>query len=147
LPIFLNKLKSGETVEVYEDGLELRDLIHVSDVVQANLLALNCGRAAGEVINVGSGQPVSVLKIAEILGELVGRPQAFYVSGRYRVGDIRHCFADIQKAAKVLGYVPAKSLHEGILDFVNWALHETATNQTRRAESELTASNLLRKGI
>jgi len=146
LSIFLNQLKTGEIVEVYEDGLESRDFVHVSDVVQANLLALNCDRASGEVINIGSGKPVSVLKVAEILGGLAGRPQAFYVSGRYRVGDIRHCFADIQKAEKLLRYAPCKSLAEGILDFVNWASHETAANQTRLAEDELTARNLLRKG-
>ena len=144
LSIFLTQLQDGRTIEVYEDGQESRDFVHVSDVVQANLLALESPIPEGETINVGSGEAATVLDIAMLLTELMGRPKAYRISGRYRVGDIRHCRADIRKAREFLGYRSRVALREGIADFVSWALGQRMHNRTDLAERELVARHLLR---
>jgi len=145
LSIFLTQLQDGKTIEVYEDGQESRDFVHVSDVVQANLLALECPIVVGETLNVGSGEAASVLDVARLLTERMGNPGAYRVSGRYRMGDIRHCRADIGKARRLLGYQPRVSLKEGMADFVAWALEQRAHNRTDLAERELVDRRLLRE--
>lgn len=137
LSIFFSQLQNGKRVEIYEDGLESRDFVHVSDVVQANLLALERPEAAGQTINVGSGQATSVLEIARQMARLVGRSDNLYVSGRFRVGDIRHCYADMTQAQRLLGYSPQVTLQAGLADFLQWASAQKAHDQSGLAEQEL----------
>ncbi len=144
LSIFLSQLQDGKTIEVYEDGQESRDFVHVSDVVRANLLALERPVAFSDTFNVGSGEAATVLDVARLLTEMMGRPGACRISGRYRVGDIRHCRADIGKAGRLLGYQPRVTLKEGMTDFIAWALEQRVHNRTDLAERELVARRLLR---
>jgi dTDP-L-rhamnose 4-epimerase len=119
--IFAGQLLAGERPLVFEDGEQRRDFVHVSDVVRANLLAMERPEADYEVFNVGSGQAVSILEVA---GTLIGRllPGARpNLIGRYRVGDIRHCFADIGKARSLLGYRPGVTFEDGMKDLIAWA--------------------------
>jgi len=145
LSIFLTQLQDGKTIEIYEDGQESRDFVHVSDVVQANLLALESSIAVGETVNVGWGEAATVLDVARLLTELMDKSGAYRISGRYRVGDIRHCRANIAKARRLLGYQPHVPLKEGIADFVAWALEQRVHNLTDLAERELVTRHLLRE--
>ena len=115
---------NGEPVEVFEDGHESRDFIYVKDVVQACLLAMESDKADYEVFNVGSGEVISVLALAKkIIRELKSdaRPE---ISGRYRVGDIRHLWMDISKIKNVLGFSPAYSFDRGMSCFMDWVQAE-----------------------
>jgi len=144
LSIFFSRLQAGNRIEVYEDGLESRDFVHVSDAVQASLLALERPQAASQTFNVGSGQATSVLEIARRIAQLAGHPDGFHVSGRFRVGDIRHCHAEITKARRLLGYSPKVALHEGLADFLDWASAQEIHHQSHQAERELVEHGLFR---
>jgi dTDP-L-rhamnose 4-epimerase len=145
LSIFFSQLQGGKKIEVYEDGLESRDFVYVMDVVRASLLALECPQVAGEVLNVGSGKAMSVLEVAQSIAKLVGQPDQFYISGRFRVGDIRHCRADIDKARGLLGFTPQWSLERGLETFINWTCMQTVGGvSVAEAEGELRRRNLLR---
>ncbi|MDR3639311.1 MAG: NAD-dependent epimerase/dehydratase family protein [Isosphaeraceae bacterium] len=118
--IFSGQLLDGKVPLVFEDGGQMRDFVHVSDIVQANLLAMEKSDADYEAVNVGTGQPVTINHVAEtLIREL--RPAAVpNVVGRYRVGDIRHCFPDIGKARDLLGYKPMVTFEDGMKNLVSW---------------------------
>ena len=97
--IFALAIASGKSPLIYEDGLQIRDFIHVSDVVEANLLALNNPRADGHVFNIGTGRPFSVAELARYLAAKYCPSLPLFPSGQFRAGDVRHCFADISKAS------------------------------------------------
>ena len=128
---------------IFEDGNQLRDFVHVSDIVQANLLAMERPEANYEVFNVGSGAAVSVLEIAHRVAAALGRPDlAPEISGRYRVGDIRHCFADITRAQRELAYEPRHDFQAGIADLAEWVAGQAAEDRVEEATRELAARGL-----
>ena len=143
LAIFASRLLNSRSPLVFEDGLQRRDFVSVKDVVRACRLALDADAAVGHAINVGSGASVSVLGIAERLAHVLGRtdvePQ---VTGRFRAGDIRHCFADISRARALLGYSPAVSLDDGIQELAAWLEGQPAIDRVDAATSELVARGL-----
>src|SRR5690606_322179 len=107
---------NGRPPLVFEDGLQRRDFVSVHDVVRACRLALETPAAQGRVFNIGSGHSASVLEVARLMAQEMGVPQLQpEVTGKYRVGDIRHCYADITLAREVLGYVPRYTLAEGLV--------------------------------
>jgi dTDP-L-rhamnose 4-epimerase len=121
LAIFAARCLSNQPPLVFEDGVQQRDFVHVSDVATGCRLALEHPESAGQVFNVGSGQPISVLQVAEEICAVLGRHHLIpEVTKRYRVGDIRHCFADISKAQQVLGYEPHMSFENGLLELTQW---------------------------
>lgn len=133
---FIQRLANGKPLEVYEDGRESRDFVHVQDVVQACLLALENDAANGHVFNVGTGVPLSLMEIAEtVTAAFDGPPPS--VSGRFRAGDIRHCHADLTKINRVLGYEPQVSFKAGIDDLVERVRGLELEDQTARAAREL----------
>lgn len=142
LSIFSAIIKGGNAPEVYEDGLESRDLVHVRDVVQANLLALQHDGIGGQVINVGSGRRLTVLEIAQTLMRAFQAEGELLFRSRFRVGDIRHCFADLARARELLGYEPAVTFEDGVRDFLAWA-HEQET----RDLSQVTKRELATRGL
>ena len=111
---FALEIAAGKAPIIYEDGRQTRDFIHVSDVNQANLLALGKPRADGQVFNVGTGRPSSILELAHTLSTRLGRDIPLEPSGKYRIGDVRHCFADISKARELLGFAPRVLFPEGL---------------------------------
>jgi dTDP-L-rhamnose 4-epimerase len=142
--IFSARLLNGRSPLVNEDGGQSRDFVHVSDVVQANLLALRCPAKDGRVYNVGTGQPVTIRRVAELLAERLGigiRPE---ITGRFRAGDIRHCHADVERARTDLGYEPHVSFEEGISELVEWMRSRTADDRTDQAVAELAERGLSR---
>src|SRR3954466_11891542 len=107
LAIFASRLMNGNAPLVFEDGLQMRDFVNVHDVARACRLALEVEEAAGGVFNVGSGRAFTVREVAQALGTALGKERIEpEITGKYRMGDIRHCFADISLAQQVLGYEP-----------------------------------------
>ena len=120
LSIFASRILNRKSPEIYEDGLESRDFVHVTDAVKATMLALEKDEANYQVLNVGCGQRETVLEVAKLLVERLGSNLEPVYVGKYRVGDIRHCYADLAKIRNKLGYEPSMSIEEGIADFANW---------------------------
>lgn len=123
--IFCSRFLQGLAPVIFEDGEQMRDFVHVSDIVQGLLLCLTSAKADYEVFNLGSGHPISIRDVAAKLGEAItgGRVQA-EVPGQFRAGDIRHCFADISKAQRLLGYAPQYRFDTGIPELVGWVKHQ-----------------------
>jgi dTDP-L-rhamnose 4-epimerase len=121
--IFSARILNGNPPLIFEDGSQSRDFVHVKDIVQANLLALESPEADYEIFNVGTGIRTSIMEIANILLEQFGYSEMTpRVEQRFRAGDIRHCYADISKISNRLGYAPSISLKKGMRDLVQWML-------------------------
>jgi dTDP-L-rhamnose 4-epimerase len=145
LATFLSHLRSEKPLSIYEDGEQLRDFVHVSDVVDASILAATHDEAGFQSFNVGSGQPLSILKVARMLLRLQGEDESrLTVTGQYRVGDVRDCYADTGKIKTMLGYEPSVSLLEGLGEFADWANSQSLVDRTDEAAAELASAGLLR---
>jgi dTDP-L-rhamnose 4-epimerase len=143
LAIFASRLLNNQPPLINEDGLQKRDFVSVHDVARACRLAFECPKAEGQAINIGSGQAVSILEVAELLAEMLERKEVGHtITLRYRKGDIRHCFADIGLARKLLGYEPQVKLQAGIIDFVEWLEGQSAVDHLLKARDELVARGL-----
>jgi dTDP-L-rhamnose 4-epimerase len=142
LAIFASRLLNDRRPLVFEDGLQRRDFVSVRDVVQAFALALDRDEAAGHAINVGSGRSVTVREIGEKLAETVGKELQPEVTGKYRIGDIRHCFADISLARGLLGYEPHVELEAGIAAVAAWLEGQVADDRVEKASAELASRGL-----
>ncbi|MBO80897.1 MAG: epimerase [Citromicrobium sp.] len=124
LSIFANLIMQGREINVFEDGLESRDFVFIDDVVAATVLAIEHQNAAGDVFNVGSGCATTVLEVVDHLSRHIGAGAAFRVSGEFRLGDIRHNFADLSHISDRLGYQPQVPFAEGITRFAAWVAEE-----------------------
>jgi dTDP-L-rhamnose 4-epimerase len=145
LAIFTSRLLSGKPPLIYEDGDQRRDFVSVADVVQACRLALEVPEAAGQVFNVGSGRHYTVRTIAWRIAALLGKEHIQpEISGRYRAGDVRHCFADITLARKVLGYEPQVAMDDGLQQFASWVESQISFDHGAEAYAELEARGLTR---
>jgi dTDP-L-rhamnose 4-epimerase len=137
LAIFAARLLNGNRPLIFEDGNQRRDFVHVDDVAEACRLAYEVPQAAGHVFNIGSGAAASIREVACRLAEELDKEELTpEISGKHRVGDIRHCFADISQARDVLGYRPRMTLAEGIQDLAVWLKGQIAAdrvNEARRA--------------
>ncbi len=120
LSIFSNRIRQGKEIVLFEDGEESRDFVHVSDVTEAISLGLAGSGGDNLTMNVGSGVQVSVAAIAQTLKKEFADRSPAVVSGQYRLGDIRHNYADISLIRKALGFAPRMALEEGIARFVRW---------------------------
>lgn len=142
--IFSSRLLNNERPLIFEDGLQTRDFVHVSDIVQANILALETDKADFEAVNVGTGKAFTVREIAETLAIGLGKEIELEISLKYREGDIRHCSADITKARNLLGYEPKVKLEDGLRELLDWVKDQTPDDKVATATAELTARNLVR---
>lgn len=120
LSIFSTQIKNRHGITIFEDGKESRDFVYIDDVVNATLLSIEKEEANGEIFNVGSGEAKDVLTVAHTLIKNYGVDVPVTVSGRYRLGDIRHNFADIRKIVGKLGFKPSVSFERGIQQFTEW---------------------------
>jgi dTDP-L-rhamnose 4-epimerase len=141
--IFSARLLNDQPPLIFEDGEQTRDFVHVSDIVQANLLALETDRANFETLNIGTGSPISITEIALMLARGLSKDIQPQVTGKYREGDIRHCVADISRAKTLLGYQPKVKLADGIPELLEWVGKQQATNTTQ-ATAELEHHQLVR---
>jgi dTDP-L-rhamnose 4-epimerase len=138
LAIFASRLLNKRPPLVFEDGNQMRDFVHVEDVARAVLLALETETAAGKVYNVGSGVRRSIHSIGRDLANVMGCPNITpHVLGKYRVGDIRHCFADINRSRAELGFEPQVDWHEGLEEMADWLAGQAAEDSVDRARAEL----------
>jgi dTDP-L-rhamnose 4-epimerase len=144
LAIFASRLLNEHSPVVYEDGGQRRDFVHVADVARACRLALEQGGADGQAVNVGSGQSASVLEIAETLARLLGKEIEPEVPGKFRAGDIRHCFADVTRAREALGFEAEVPFEQGLAELAEWLEGQAATDRFDEAAAELTQRGLTR---
>lgn len=124
LSIFSSQILNDNDINVFEDGKESRDFIHVDDAVDAIIKSIENEAANDEVFNVGTGVQTTVIEIAEYLRKLYKKNVGITISGQFRIGDIRHNFADISKIQSKLNFEPKISLEEGLSRFTNWVLQQ-----------------------
>lgn len=143
LAIFAARLLNDRGPLIFEDGGQRRDFVSVHDVTRACLLALEIPAAAGRVFNIGSGRDITIRELAAKVAQLLGKgylsPE---IPGVHRVGDIRHCFADISLARDLLGYEPQVSLEDGLLELASWLEGQVALDRVGEASAELAARGL-----
>jgi dTDP-L-rhamnose 4-epimerase len=140
ISIFFNRARQGLGIPIYEDGLESRDFVHVDDIVDGLVAAVDAEVPPGAVMNLGAGVPTTVSELASELLGAAGFDVPVSVTGQFRVGDIRHCYADLTQAKTLIGFAPKVSLAEGLGRFCTWAasqpVHEDkldkATEELRR---------------
>lgn len=140
--IFISRLKNNKEAVVFEDGLQTRDFVSVHDVVNAFILALEKDEANYQMFNIGSGKGTSILEIAETLSKLLGKKGLIKVNNDFRKNDIRHCFADISKAKKLLGWEPKVSLEQGLKELIEWSTTQKAEDKFAKAQEELEKKGL-----
>ncbi len=142
LAIFASRLLNDRPPLVYEDGLQRRDFVAVADVARAFRLALDRDEAAGEALNVGSGRSVTVRELGRQLAATIGKPIEAELTGSYRAGDIRHCFADISLARRLLAYEPQVELADGMAELAAWLEGQVAEDRVDAASDELASRGL-----
>lgn len=143
--IFTSRILNDKPPYIFEDGNQTRDFVHARDVAKANLSALEHNNADYMAINIGSGKSISIKTLAETLVKLHGKSNIQpHISSEYRKGDIRHCYADIERARKLLNYQPCVSLEEGLTELTGWAKTHGwgAVNLFEKALGELKEKHL-----
>ena len=143
LSIFSTRLLNGNGIDIYEDGQESRDFVFIDDVVSATILALEKKKANNQIFNVGSGIATSVSEVANLLKSLYNSDIKISVSGKYRLGDIRHNYADLSKIRSELGFSPKFDFISGITLFVNWV----KTQEVMEDKYEISIQELESKGL
>lgn len=138
LAIFASRFLNNNPPIIYEDGNQKRDFVSVYDIAQGCRLALEVNEADGLVFNIGSGKPYTILEVADKMAKALNKNDIkCIIKGKYRVGDIRHCFADISLAQKVLGYKPKVSLEDGLAELSQWLEGQITSDSVDAANSEL----------
>jgi dTDP-L-rhamnose 4-epimerase len=143
LAIFSSRLHNGQPPMIFEDGEQRRDFVHVEDVAQAFLLALDHERAPGGVFNVGSGEDRSVNEVARLLARAMRKSIVPEIAGKARIGDIRHCIADIAQIRDTLGYAPRRDFEEGLAELAEWVARQEAEDRVQEARRELETRGLV----
>jgi dTDP-L-rhamnose 4-epimerase len=141
--IFASRILNGHPPLVFEDGLQTRDFVHVSDIVRANVMALESEKAADQVFNVGTGRATSMLDLARHLSDALGYSGKPEIVNRYRAGDIRHCYADIGSIRTTLGFEPGVTIEDGLRGLTGWLRGESARDDVEKAREEMAQRGLL----
>jgi dTDP-L-rhamnose 4-epimerase len=142
LAIFAARLLNDNPPMIFEDGRQRRDFVSVYDAAEACVLTLERAGVAGEVLNVGSGSSITVDEVARRLAKILGKEIEPEITGEYRVGDIRNCFADIAKARELLAFEPSVCLDAGIAELAEWLEGQVADDHVERARRELSSRGL-----
>lgn len=124
VPVFCSRILAHRPIAIYEDGRPIRDFIHVKDVVQANLLALDFKNNDFTILNIGSGNKLTILDIAHAICDLMEVEPNLEFTNQYRLGDIRSCFADIGKAHQIFGFEPTIYFEDGISNLIRWVMRQ-----------------------
>jgi len=143
LSIFSTQIKNGNGINIFEDGKETRDFVYIDDVVDATILGLEKEEANGEVFNVGTGVATDVVTVAQTLIDNYGIETSMTITGNYRLGDIRHNFADLTKISNKLGFSPKVNFEEGIKRFTNWV----NTQEVKEDNYERSIAEMKEKGM
>jgi dTDP-L-rhamnose 4-epimerase len=142
--IFAGRALNGRAPLIFEDGRQSRDFIHVSDIVEGILRALESDKAVGHAVNLGTGRSTSVDQMARLIIDGVNADVEPEYPQRYRAGDIRHCYADPTRASELLGFTAGVQLERGMEDLLEWVSGQTATDRVDQATEHLTARGLAR---
>ncbi|HEY2702584.1 MAG TPA: NAD-dependent epimerase/dehydratase family protein [Candidatus Dormibacteraeota bacterium] len=142
--IFCTRLLGGRRPLIFEDGAQRRDLVHVSDVVRANLLAIDAPGAPGHAINVGTGVSLTVAELAGALAAELGVDLEPEITGDVRAGDIRHCIADVRRARDLLGFEARTERATALRELAQWVAHESPVDRTVTAVAALRERGLIR---
>lgn len=143
LSIFSTRIKNNNDINIFEDGLESRDFIYIDDVVDATILGIEKDEANNQVFNVGSGEAIDVLTVAKTLINTYGSNSKVTISGNYRLGDIRHNYADLTNINKKLEFTPKITFEEGIKKFTTWVeQQEVAEDKYENSISEMKSKGL-----
>ena len=143
LSIFSTQIKNGNNINIFEDGLESRDFVYIDDVVDATILGLEKEEANNQVFNVGTGVATNVLTVANELVKNYGIDVSINVSGNYRLGDIRHNYADLTKINRLLGFSPKVSFEVGSKNFAEWVnTQEVQEDKYQKSIDEMKAKGL-----
>jgi len=142
LAIFASRLLNDKPPLIFEDGKQKRDFIHVKDVARACRLALERSEVNGEVVNIGSGNQYTILYIANKLAEIMKKDIPLEVTSKYRVGDIRHCFADTTTMKSLLEFEPQVDFEEGLYELAEWLKGQIAIDNVHEASEELSSRGL-----
>lgn len=137
LAVFSNLILQNKTINIFEDGLESRDFVFIDDVVNATILGLENSTITGKVFNVGTGKATKVKDIADLLMKFYGIEVPVRISGDFRLGDIRHNFADLSEIKANLDFHPTVDIHEGLEKFVNWVLRQPTLEDKNNYEKSL----------
>ncbi|MBF5091551.1 NAD-dependent epimerase/dehydratase family protein [Novosphingobium sp. NBM11] len=132
--IFISRLLNDNPPLVFEDGEQKRDFVHVGDVANAFATVLDSDKRVWDVFNVGSGRAITVNEIARTLARLLHKNIAPEILGEYRVGDIRHCFADVTKLRETFDVREPRAFEDGVAELIEWVQH-AARPVDRTAES------------
>ena len=152
LSIFSKRLLNNQDINIFEDGLESRDFVHVKDVAAYTVNALENPESNNKYLNVGSGESISVMKVAETLKNMYGSNSSIAVSGDFRIGDIRHNKADMEDTIACSGFKPHYTFEMGMKEFSEWVIAEDAKNKIvvddafEKSLEELAASGMILKG-
>lgn len=136
LSIFSTRIKNHKEINIFEDGLESRDFVYIDDVVNATIAGMEVPEANGHVFNIGTGIATDVLTVAKTLCKYYGIEVPLNVSGNYRLGDIRHNYADITLAKNILGFEPKWSFDQGIKQFTDWVNRQELQKDNYEASLE-----------
>lgn len=147
LSIFTRLALQNEEINIFEDGLESRDFVHINDVVAATISCLKLEKNGQHILNVGSGVPVNVFEVAQEIVSYLKSKSEIKISGAFREGDIRHNFADLTLIKEVIGFEPKWSFKDGLHSFIDWALKQNDipkdTTDYRKSLGELKEKGLL----
>lgn len=143
--IFASRLMNGKSPMIFEDGLQMRDFVSVHDVVSANLLSMEKSAADGKALNVGCGEPVTIRKVAVDIGCALAANTPVQITGKYRAGDIRHCFGSISAITDTLGYAPKVQFEQGVRELAAWLQLQKspATDRVQEAMATLDVHGLV----
>jgi dTDP-L-rhamnose 4-epimerase len=144
LAIFASRLLNGNAPVIFEDGEQRRDFVHVEDIAQAFLLALEHPKAAGGVFNIASGEDRTVAQVAELLAKAMGREDISpEIAAKVRIGDVRHNIPDITKARTELGFAPRMDFQKGLAELAEWVAHQQADDRVAQMRKELEMRGLV----
>ncbi|WP_239985605.1 MULTISPECIES: NAD-dependent epimerase/dehydratase family protein [Arenibacter] len=143
LSIFSTQIKNGNGINIFEDGKETRDFVYIDDIVDATILGIEKEEANGEIFNVGTGVPTDVITVANTLIKNFNTSVPLTITGNYRLGDIRHNYADLTKIKATLGFNPKIEFQQGIKNFTDWV----NTQEIKEDKYEKSISEMKEKGM
>ena len=141
--IFSSRLLGGDAPRVFEDGRQIRDLVHVSDIVAATRAAMDAPAAPGHAFNVATGKRIEIGELAGRLSDLLAPELRPEITSEFRAGDIRHCFADTSLARELLGFEATTTLDQGLPELVEWVARQTVTESGDDALEKLRRAGLV----
>lgn len=144
LAIFASRIANGQPPMIFEDGLQRRDFVHVTDIAEAFVLALHRAEANGEVFNIASGEDRTIADVARLQAASMGRSDLTpEVTGKSRAGDIRHCIPDLAKAREQLGYAARRDFGDGLAELAEWVSRQESEDRVVEARKELELRGLV----